>query len=262
MKSPNMTEAEQFLRLANLVSEDYRLSDAAFRTDILNFAMELMAHYKVRIFEIAERLQRENYRFAEPDRVLVDPEASVGDWIAEFRQKNLHVPICLEAWLKVIGEVNLMGTHPDWPIPGYAFDDEQGFYRDWIYHGETDAQAIPMQPGREYPIYSDPLVVEMAEEYARNLYDEWLYWIEHDDEVAPFRLHIAPDHIHKANISGGIPIQLGTDRPAIDRLLLNERHMTSFVAYIRIALRWHGFPGFDFVRDQIPKGWEPDDICF
>jgi len=242
MDPPTSNDVDQcHTEWACLVSQDYCLSDDAFRAEALAFAMQLMARFKIRVFQIAERLQSEGYRFAIPENVLVEPESSVSDWINEFRQRKLYVPIALEAWLRVIGGVNFMGTHPDWPRPAYAFDDDRN---------------------QEYPIYADPLVVEMPEEYAVVLYDEWIDRCQADEEPGPYLLEIAPDHIHKANISGGMPYRLSTDRPAIDRMLLNERHATSFVGYLRAAVRWHGFPGFDYMRNEIPKGWETADFSF
>ena len=32
---------------------------------------------------------------------------------------------------------------------------------------------------------------------------------------------------------------------AADGLLVGERHKTTFVAYLRLALHWGGFPGWD-----------------
>lgn len=212
---------------ALLVSQEYRLEDASFHAEALAFAMQIMARFREWLNRTIDGLNDGGYKFVYPDRVFVEPDPAAREWIEDFRQKNVFFSIALEAWLRQVGSVNLMGSHPSWPGTGYAYDDD---------------------PSTREPMYTDPLVVELPHDYAIYLYDEWIQMRDHDKESNPFRLDIAPDHLHKANVSGGLPYQLSTDRPQVDGILLNERHAVTFVSYLRLAAMWGGFPGFNYLK--------------
>jgi hypothetical protein len=67
----------------------------------------------------------------------------------------------------------------------------------------------------------------------------------------PFVAEIAPDAVSKAR---GSCQSYSITLPAIgmDALLENERHGLTFVDYLRLALHWGGFPGFESA-DQRPN---------
>jgi hypothetical protein len=67
-----------------------------------------------------------------------------------------------------------------------------------------------------------------------------------------FTIDLAPDYLHKANVSGGPPYSMAVPSLAADGLLLWERHQTTLVNYLRICFRWAAFPGWD--RGQL-DGW-------
>jgi hypothetical protein len=81
----------------------------------------------------------------------------------------------------------------------------------------------------------DPLVVAGVEE----LLSEVGAW--EDDDV----LALAPDDLHKANVSGGDPYAIAVPDPHADGVLLNERHEILFVDYLRLCFRCGGFPGYE-----------------
>ena len=58
----------------------------------------------------------------------------------------------------------------------------------------------------------------------------------------PFELQLAPDYLHKANISGGVPYSVQLPFSGIDPIFANERHKLPFVDYLRLCFRWGGFP--------------------
>jgi hypothetical protein len=62
---------------------------------------------------------------------------------------------------------------------------------------------------------------------------------------------IGPDAICKAHRSGQSYV-ITLPSVGMDALLENERHGLSFVDYLRLALQWGGFPGFESVG-QRPK---------
>jgi uncharacterized protein DUF6745 len=81
----------------------------------------------------------------------------------------------------------------------------------------------------------DPLVVAGVDELlSESEADE-------DDDV----LALAPDDLHKANVSGGDPYAIAVPDPRADGVLLNERHEMLFVDYLRLCCRFGGFPGYE-----------------
>ena len=75
---------------------------------------------------------------------------------------------------------------------------------------------------------------------------------------------LAPDDLHKDNVSGGEPYGVGLPDPSADFPFFYESHNLLFVPYLRLAiLRWGGFPGLDFSRErfkplrELRKGLEP-----
>lgn len=90
-------------------------------------------------------------------------------------------------------------------------------------------------PRRQIPL-ADPLVVQPC-------------FDPEDEDGRPYRLELAPDDLHKANISGGDPYYCEVPDPAADVTFHDsEKHL--FVQYLRRAFRWGGFPG-----------WEHDPRC-
>jgi hypothetical protein len=82
----------------------------------------------------------------------------------------------------------------------------------------------------------------------------------------PFNLDLAPDNLHKVNISGGGPY--GTELPflAADPVFANEAHELPFVDYLRLCFRWAGFPRLERYEERpdvreflevMSKGLEP-----
>lgn len=75
---------------------------------------------------------------------------------------------------------------------------------------------------------------------------------------------LAPDDLHKDNVSGSDPYGVALPNPAADFVFLNESHDLPFVQYLRMSiLRWGGFPGLDgraarFKHlDELIAGLEP-----
>jgi hypothetical protein len=133
------------------------------------------------------------------------------------------LPISLVSFWNVVGAVDLVGMHPEWP--------------DGL----------------------DPLVVHPPIGVLSSIYD----YIR-EDEDSPMFGDLAPDDLHKDNISGGDPYGVELPNPLADFLFKNERHGLLFVPYLRLAiLEWGGFPGLDgeSVRfdplDDLTQGLEP-----
>jgi len=137
------------------------------------------------------------------------PPPDIHDQIVSFEREFAVLPLSLRTFYEVVGEVNLIGSHP------------------------------ALAPA-DRAITPDPLVVYALDEGALE-YDE-----EADEEAGrPSAITIAPDDLHKANVSGGDAYEMAVPDLRADGELLNERHQLFFVDYLRLAFRFGGFPGYD-----------------
>lgn len=216
-----------------MVSQAYRLSDKQFKTEAMKLARFFCARIRANVYQMTEVLSRSGYVFAFPNQVHVPYDGNALDWIAALENDGIYLPVFLQAWIAEVGSVNLMGSNPNWPKSGYS--------------GIPNADADVW--------YTDPLVVEISESYLKSEYDNWRFQIDEQGqaEIGPFQLAIAPDHIHKANVSGGMPYAIDASSPSIDTLVLNARDCTSLFHHVANASAWGGFPGFNYIGDVIPE---------
>jgi len=138
---------------------------------------------------------------------LVAPSESTRAGISELEAQTGALPLSLVAFWEKVGSVDLVGMHLEWP--------------DGL----------------------DPLVV-IPPEGALALLDEE----DTDEDIAAAGCFagLAPDDLHKDNVSGGDPYGVVLPDPSADFVFLNERHNLPFVSYLRTAiLQWGGFPGLD-----------------
>lgn len=148
---------------------------------------------------------------------LVPPSKQTLSNLAELDERAGPLPLSLSAFWQEIGTVDLVGMHRSWPTG------------------------------------LDPLVVYDPEGAISDL-DDWEMMLEEGDVDASERFEgsLAPDELHKDNISGGDSYSVGLPDPSADFVLLNERHELHFVPYLRMAiLRWGGFPGLDGKDEQL-----------
>jgi uncharacterized protein (TIGR02996 family) len=88
-------------------------------------ARNLMRRTARNIGVLAARLRASGYRFFDPDHVVVPTTTEPLDEIADFERATGYVlPASLTAFVREIGSVNLMGTHPDWAGAACFFDGE------------------------------------------------------------------------------------------------------------------------------------------
>ena len=181
-----------------------------------------MRRARENVERIVAHLRSTGYRFVNPEAAHRPPRADITEQVRQFHDLGLHVPLSVRIFWEEVGSVNLMGTHPDWPHAGYAFDS-------------CDVWQ------------TDPLVVEepgLLHDYENWRYNRDEFGDDYLDFIEPFRILVAPDAMCKANFSGGSPYAIACDAPAVDAILLHEPQCVSFVAYLRIAFEWGGFPGF------------------
>ena len=194
--------------LGEHVREDPHAADA------LAVAYETMRRVDANVRMLVERLTAMRYTFVMPgtrDRHAphTPPPPDIHKQIVRFEREYGALPLSLRTFYEVVGEVNLIGSHP------------------------TLAPA-------DGPVATDPMVVYALDEGAVE-YDE----DDDDGEGRPSAITIAPDGLHKANTSGGAPYEIAIPDVRADGELLNERHELLFVDYLRVCFRFGGFPGYD-----------------
>jgi hypothetical protein len=165
-----------------------------------------------------ELLPTRGYEFTEDPRVqpFVPPPAGITTQLDGLEGRIGRLPFALRCWFEQVGVVNLMGRHPDW-----RYD------------------------------YSDPLVVEAPVNHIESEYAAWQADRDTEWDRGAFVVALAPDYLHKADVSGGAPYAMAVPNDGLDGLLRGERHQTIFVNYVRLCFRWGGFPGWKAALD----GW-------
>lgn len=211
-----------------LVALGGRVRNEPLRADARAVARETMRRARENVALLVTRLGALGYEFAyqpDPGRrtrcwwgdayPVYEPPLSDAAARLDTTERELGpMPFSLRAWYEEVGTVNFIGGHANWP--------------------DTDVL--------------DSLVVGPLAEMLVDIEDEYRRWRE--DAAAgfrgntPFRWVVAPDALHKANISGGGPYGVEYPSAHADARLRDEWHQTTFVNYLRVVFRWGGFPGF------------------
>ena len=194
--------------------------DPAVLADALSVARATMDRVALNIERLADRLTSYGYEFGiypdgsklhiERGGVTRPTSESLGH-IDELERLAGTIPLSLRAFWECVGSVSFIGR----------------------------AQA-------GWPDYSDPLCVEGPRTGILEFYD----WQRDANPLTgapggePFLCPIAPDFLHKDNVSGGRPYGIQLPDSKADAVLQQEWHHIRFVPYLRIAiLDWGGFPG-------------------
>ncbi len=174
---------------------------------------------------IVHRLDGAGWCWAYPEMRRTLPNDDDVAAVVAIEQRLGPLPLALRSCLLQVGEVWLCGTLPGWPSPTYTFDDLAG-----------------------YPVMADPLVLPSARYMLQELTDwdsdEWV------QSKRPWRFAFAPDELHKANISGGTH-DLLLPNLSVDPMLegVENRPGVTLLDYLRSALGFGGFPGFEFTSE-------------
>jgi len=198
--------------------------DGGFRDEVIEVAEAAMRRVAQNADLIAERLRAAGWLalLASYQDLRTSPKPDDPAVFARIEEiSGAPVPPTLLAFWRVVGGIN------------------------WVW----DYKASVAQPNLGFdlpPEEHDALCVD-APGVISYLFDEWI------DEKAryepdllhPFRIDLAPDYLHKANISGGGPYCIEVPFPGADPLFAYERHGLPFLDYLRLAFRWAGFPGLD-----------------
>jgi hypothetical protein len=157
---------------------------------------------------------------------LVAPSANTRADCAELEERVGDLPLSLAAFWQEVGSVDWVGRQPGWPR------------------------------------LLDPLVVYPPEAVISDL--EMAGGEEEIAATGQFTAGLAPDDLHKDNVSGGAPYGVALPDSSADFVLQDERHGLLFVPYLRLAiLRWGGLPGLEAQGapfaplGQLVEGLEP-----
>ncbi|HEU5378534.1 MAG TPA: hypothetical protein VFV38_24190 [Ktedonobacteraceae bacterium] len=204
-----------------------------FYKDAQLVAHSLMQRVRYNIELIISRLSLLGYRFGEGIWDLedeLDPEVKAMFersmpvfkpptsedllYLEKLEQLLGVLPLSLIYWYKEVGGVNLVGLFPS--EEKHTFTRQDGSYLDPLL------------------IYPVEFVLEMLRDYKRR--NVW--------EKDP-KLPLSPDSLFKYNYSGSSPYAMEFPCKAFDTPLLDEKHNTTFINYLRICMRWGGFPGLE-----------------
>jgi hypothetical protein len=180
---------------------------------------EIDARQAARAAKVAESLKKPPL---ENPEVFDPPNSKTVGWLKKLEKAaGGPMPISVRAWYEQVGGVSLNGSHP----------------------------AINPRQSKEPSYAADPLMVAPPQDLIEMLEME-------EDEDGEIRLWIAPDDLHKANVSGGSPYSIAIPNACADALFEDEWHHTTFVKYLRIAFQWGGFPGW-----QRNKKWPAEALA-
>ena len=181
---------------------------------------DLMAHRALHNVEvIVDRLTEQQYRFHRNDRDEKPTEARhppterARQVISWLEQHVGPVPLTIRSWMLIVGDVWFVGTHPQWP--------------------ESSA--------------ADPLVIQLELAGYRSLdieaylADEVQAQTEQNEDDEDLVLPVAPDRLHKANVSGGLPYGIVLPDAGIDATFVAESTVP-FVDYLNHVFAHGGFP--------------------
>ncbi|HEX4705172.1 MAG TPA: hypothetical protein VH352_23795 [Pseudonocardiaceae bacterium] len=187
-----------------------RLRDTPAWPDAVAVAHETMRRARTNVERLAELLPRHGFQFYDPDVVLVPPAADIRDQLDAVEAAIGPLPLALRCWYELVGQVNLAGTHPAWDFE-----------------------------------FTDGLVVEAPVDYILLEHETWAADHGSEWDRGPFTIDLAPDALHKADVSGGPPYAMALPDNGVDALFLWEPHQTTFVNYLRVSFRFAGLPGWD-----------------
>jgi hypothetical protein len=171
---------------------------------------------------IVERLSGDGYRFHSNDDAqtpvtpYVPPTAAAAELADWLEERFGPVPLTLLSWVRLVGDVWLVGTHPQWATSASA-----------------DPLVIELE-GSRYP--SEP-----SRDYFEDSHEAWREWSALEPDARPFVLPLAPDILHKQNVSGGSPYGIILPDACVDGLFAGETTMP-FVSYLNWVFRNGGFP--------------------
>src|SRR5260221_577375 len=167
-----------------LIALEAAILEEPLRADALETTREVMVRLRRSLERLGRGLEQQKVQFGTyPDGEtlsvyegpLCPPDPHIDEKLAELeRVVGGPIPLSLLGFWKWVGTVNLLGVHDDFAgLPGVL----------------------------------DPLWVDRID-YTISEYPERQYRRGDDEDDEPFGAQIAPDSLHKDNISGGAPYEI------------------------------------------------------
>lgn len=246
---------------AELVGLGERVRDEPLLSDAYAVARETMRRARRNVETILPRLESIGYRLGilwsplsldakgryvygeqpywkDLTPAFVPSSPGTRDVLKKIEQVGGTFPLSLRAWWEEVGEVNLCGYHPDW-------SERSGC--DPLLVCTSDLSLLEGE-GEEYSFF--PAIDDGLD---KGTEADLAFAIEN----GLLRVVVAPDELHKENVSGGDPYTIRVPCAVADRRLDNFWLDVTFVEYLRLCFRWGGFPGFARLRaherDKMPR---------
>lgn len=198
--------------------------EGGFRDEVTEVADATMQRVAQNADLIASRLQAVGWQVLSSQHhgLRTQPKSSDESVFSRINEiSGTPIPPTLLAFWRVIGGINFV----------------------WDYNSED----MPPDLGFDLPSEEHDALCIDAPSAVTYLFDEWVdqrgdteFDLDHQ-----LRIDLAPDYLHKANISGGSPYCILVPFLGADPLFSDERHGLPFLDYLRLAFRWAGFPGLD-----------------
>lgn len=182
---------------------------------------EMALRARSNIHLLVKRLRSQGFVFHSNDDerapvVPFRPATTVAPQLVAWLEAQFGpVPLVLSSWIRLVGDVWLVGTHPAWSESSGA-----------------DPLVIELE-GTRYPGGS-------ISNYFVSEYEAWVEEVAQDSAVGSFVLPVAPDRLHKANVSGGVPYGFRMPDGGADGVFVADGDM-SFVSYLNLLFQNGGF---------------------
>jgi hypothetical protein len=168
--------------------------------------------------------------------------------VAQLRELEDQVgilPLSVRAWYEVGGGVNLVGVHPGWvQLIAEAGLVEASFWERGFWELGGGHAAFDPEAGRHPMLQLEPLLINALGGHGPFGTD-----VLFSHPVADGRYSVAlTPNVQNAYLEqgqDGFSYTIDVPCACADAPLLYERHETTFVNYLRICLRWAGFPGWE-----------------
>jgi hypothetical protein len=189
--------------------------DDADRAEALAVADLTMRRVRHDAELLTSRLAARGWKALTGALLAAPTEADFDAILSIVRTTGAPIPASLDAFWTIVGGIDCV----------------------WDYRDGSEAPnlgvGVPM-------VEMDPLCIDRARDAVTQL-DAWQEQGEDGSDLGPATLDLAPDSLHKANVSGGA---YGIDPlfPGADPIFVGEEHGLPFVDYLRLAFRWGGFP--------------------
>ncbi len=224
--------------------------------DALAVARETMRRARYNVETIVARLRESGYNFYVSDRICIPPQPNAEEKVRALEELSGVIPLSMKMWYEIVGEVDLMGTHPQWRVSGYALGTYDHIYR-------TDVYCKYVLELNKRPIQTEPLQVKgigrqltwfnMWQEYDANKLTP--YWADKGFSQTPFTLLVSDHQNDRSGFSGGGVDEIALPEPSsIDGVVIHDyghEPPESFIAYLRRSFQWGGFPGFANVDESL-----------